>query len=70
MSGERHLSLRIGAAQVRAVIFRMPLAIEVGEIAFRTDQQNCLELSLQEWEARDLHRRFTESLLNPLRPLL
>ena len=40
------------------------------EDIFETDQQSCLELSLSEWEARDLHRRFTEGLLNPLRPLL
>ena len=40
------------------------------EEIFETDQSNCLELGLSEWEARDLHRRFTESLLTPLRPLL
>jgi len=40
------------------------------EAIFETDQENCLELTLSEWEARDLHRRFTEGLLNPLRPLL
>ncbi|HYH34532.1 MAG TPA: phospholipase D-like domain-containing protein [Nocardioides sp.] len=40
------------------------------EEIFEVDQSNCLELGLAEWEARDLHRRFTESLLTPLRPLL
>ena len=40
------------------------------ERIFTTDQGNCLELTLSEWEARDLHRKFTESFLAPLRPLL
>ena len=34
------------------------------------DESNCLELTLAEWEARDLHRKFTETVLWPLRPLL
>ncbi len=40
------------------------------EQIFLTDQGNCLELTIIEWEARDLHRKFTESVLAPLRPLL
>jgi len=40
------------------------------EEAFRVDQSNSLELTKAEWEARDMYRRFTEFLLNPLRPLL
>src|SRR3954454_14259141 len=40
------------------------------ERVFRVDQTNCLELTRAEWEARDIYRRFTEFLLNPLRPLL
>ena len=28
------------------------------------------EMTVGEWEARDLHRKFTEELLRPLRPLL
>jgi cardiolipin synthase len=43
---------------------------EVLEEIFRTDESNCLELTLGEWEARDLHRKFTENVLAPLRPLL
>ncbi len=43
---------------------------EVMENIFETDQSNCLELTLGEWEARDLHRKFTEAVLAPLRPLL
>jgi cardiolipin synthase len=42
----------------------------VMEDVFRTDESNCLELTLDEWEARDLNRKFTESFLAPLRPLL
>ena len=34
------------------------------------DQSNCLELTSEEWEARDMYRRFTEVVLKPLRPLL
>jgi cardiolipin synthase A/B len=37
---------------------------------FRVDESNCLELTRGEWEARDIYRRFTEFVLNPLRPLL
>ncbi len=40
------------------------------EEIFLVDQGNCLELTLDEWEARDLHRKFTEMVLWPLRPLL
>ena len=34
------------------------------------DESNSLELTSAEWEARDLHRKFTEFVLAPLRPLL
>ena len=40
------------------------------EEVFRADQSHCLELTVGEWEARDLHRKFTEFVLAPLRPLL
>ena len=40
------------------------------EEAFRVDESNSLELTKAEWEARDMYRRFTEFVLNPLRPLL
>ncbi len=40
------------------------------EQSFRLDESNSLELTRTEWEARDLHRKFTENLLAPLRPLL
>lgn len=40
------------------------------ERIFALDETNTLELTLGEWEARDLHRKFTELILRPLRPLL
>jgi cardiolipin synthase len=40
------------------------------ERVFEVDQSHCLELRIDEWEARDLHRKFTEQVLAPLRPLL
>lgn len=45
------------------------LAKQLEEV-FLVDQSNCLELSSEEWEARDLHRKFTEAILSPFRPLL
>jgi cardiolipin synthase len=40
------------------------------EDVFRLDESHSLELTRAEWEARDIYRRFTEFVLNPLRPLL
>ncbi|MDP3892725.1 phosphatidylserine/phosphatidylglycerophosphate/cardiolipin synthase family protein [Nocardioides sp.] len=40
------------------------------ERIFLTDQSHCLELRIDEWEARSAHRKFTEFVLAPLRPLL
>jgi cardiolipin synthase A/B len=40
------------------------------EEIYLADESNCLELTKAEWEARDLHRKFTEMILKPLRPLL
>jgi len=40
------------------------------EEIFETDLSNSLELTVEEWEARDLHRKFTELVLTPLRPML
>ena len=62
------LSLQ-GNYEVNVEVIDEGLAAVLEQI-FETDQENCLELTLSEWEARDLHRRFTEALLNPLRPLL
>ena len=40
------------------------------ERIFEVDESHSLELTSSEWEARDIYRRFTEFVLNPLRPLL
>jgi SAM-dependent methyltransferase len=62
------LSLQ-GNYEINVEVIDAGLARTLEEI-FETDQSNCLELTLSEWSARDLHRRFTELVLNPLRPLL
>jgi cardiolipin synthase A/B len=40
------------------------------ERIYRTDLSNCEELTAETWAARGLHRKFTELVLAPLRPLL
>jgi len=40
------------------------------ERIFTTDLGNCVELTRETWEARGIHKRFTEIVLAPLRPLL
>ncbi len=40
------------------------------ERIFEVDSSNCVELTLEEWGSRGLHRRFTEMVLAPLRPML
>ncbi len=47
-----------------------PSLAKVLEEVWTVDESNCIELTRGEWEARDLHRRFTETVLRPLRPLL
>lgn len=42
----------------------------VMEEIFENDLTNCAELTMDEWESRDIYRRFTEAILGPLRPLL
>ncbi|GAB3860262.1 phospholipase D-like domain-containing protein [Nocardioides maradonensis] len=62
------LSLQ-GNYEINIEVIDSRLAAELEEV-FRVDESNCLELTMGEWEARDLHRRFTELVLSPLRPLL
>jgi cardiolipin synthase A/B len=62
------LSLQ-GNYEINVEIFDEAFAATLEEI-FATDESNCLELTASEWEARDLHRKFTELILAPLRPLL
>lgn len=62
------LSLQ-GNYEINVEVFDEDFAATLEEI-FAADQGNCLELTSGEWEARDLHRKFTEMILAPLRPLL
>ena len=62
------LSLQ-GNYEVNVEIIDANLA-DVMEEIFRSDEAHSLELTAGEWEARDLHRKFTEAVLRPLRPLL
>ena len=58
-----------GNYEINVEIIDPGLAGSLEEI-FRVDESNSLELTEAEWAARDIYRRFTEFLLNPLRPLL
>jgi cardiolipin synthase len=40
------------------------------ERIFATDLSSCVELTAERWEARGVHKKFTELVLTPLRPLL
>ena len=62
------LSLR-GNYEINVEIIDPGMARTMEEI-FVLDQSNSLELTRAEWDARDLHRKFTERFLQPLRPLL
>ncbi len=62
------LSLQ-GNYEINVEVIDEHFAANLEEI-YRTDEANCLELTQSEWEARDLHRKFTEMILAPLRPLL
>ena len=62
------LSLQ-GNYEINVEVIDEDFAAMLEEI-FRNDESNCLELTHGEWEARDLHRKFTEMILAPLRPLL
>jgi cardiolipin synthase len=62
------LSLQ-GNYEINVEVIDEAMAAVLEEIFVR-DESNCLELTSQEWEARDLHRKFTEFVLAPLRPLL
>jgi cardiolipin synthase len=62
------LSLQ-GNYEINVEVIDHALAKELEEI-WSVDESNCIELTRGEWEARDLHRRFTELVLRPLRPLL
>jgi cardiolipin synthase len=58
-----------GNYEIAVEVIDPGLAASLEQI-FRVDESNSLELTKAEWEARDIYRRFTEFVLNPLRPLL
>ena len=58
-----------GNYEINVEVIDHAMAKTLEEI-WEVDQSNCIELTRGEWEARDLHRRFTELVLRPLRPLL
>ena len=62
------LSLQ-GNYEINVEVIAPDLAMALERI-FETDLSNCLELTGEEWQARDMHRKFTEYFLAPLRPLL
>jgi cardiolipin synthase len=62
------LSLQ-GNYEINVEVIHEELAKTLEEI-YQNDESNSLELTRHEWEARDLHRKFTEFVLAPLRPLL
>ena len=40
------------------------------ERIFEFDSENCVELTLEEWNSRSLAAKLSEAILSPLRPLL
>ncbi|WP_307827954.1 phospholipase D-like domain-containing protein [Nocardioides sp. SYSU D00038] len=62
------LSLQ-GNYEINVEVIDESLAKALEEV-WHVDESHSIELGRGEWEARDLHRRFTELVLRPLRPLL
>ena len=58
-----------GNYEINVEVIDRDLAHEM-ELIFETDLSNSLELTVAEWQARDVYRRFTEYFLSPLRHLL
>lgn len=58
-----------GNYEINVEVIDEGLATQMEEI-FRIDESNSLELTKVEWEAREMHRKFTELVLRPLRPFL
>lgn len=58
-----------GNYEINVEVIDADLAREM-ELIFQTDLSNSLELTVTEWQARDIYRRFTEYFLSPLRHLL
>lgn len=60
LRGNYEVNLEIVDAEQAAVMERV----------FRTDLENCVEVTLEQWQDRDLLQRAVERLLRPLQPLL
>lgn len=58
-----------GNYEINLEIIDAALAEEMERI-YRTDLTNTLQLTMAEWQSRDVYARFTEAILTPLRPLL
>ncbi|WP_246321459.1 phospholipase D-like domain-containing protein [Nocardioides panzhihuensis] len=58
-----------GNYEINLEIFDRDVAKQMEEI-FSRDESNAIELTAEEWAAREIHRKFTELVLTPLRPLL
>jgi cardiolipin synthase A/B len=58
-----------GNYEINLEIIDSAFAAEMERI-YRTDLSNCEELTAETWDARGVHRKFTELVLAPLRPLL
>jgi cardiolipin synthase len=58
-----------GNYEVNLELIDASFATEMERI-YETDLSNCVELTAQTWAERGIHKKFTELLLAPLRPLL
>lgn len=58
-----------GNYEINLEVIDESFAAQLEEV-FRVDESNSLELTRSEWTARDVHRKFTELVLRPLRPFL
>ncbi len=58
-----------GNYEVNVELIDPAMAAEMERI-FATDLSHSVELTAEEWESRGIHRKFTELVLAPLRPLL
>ena len=58
-----------GNYEVNVEIIDASFATEMERI-YATDLSNCVELTAETWAARGIHKKFTELVLAPLRPLL
>jgi cardiolipin synthase len=58
-----------GNYEVNVEIIDSAFAAQMERI-YETDLANCVELTAEAWGRRGVHRKFTEAVLAPLRPLL